>query len=85
MAWVITPPCEGEKLAKCVAVCPENAIETSEDAGQYYINPYKCTDCGLCDLTCPVAAIFPAAAVPKQWRHSIEENRLFFETRGQSG
>jgi ferredoxin len=81
MPWVITSPCEGEKYAHCVLVCPEHAIETAPGARQYYINPLKCTDCGLCDLTCPVAAIFPAEVVPKQWRQSIEENRRFFELR----
>ena len=78
MAWVITTACEGERLAKCTVACPEDAIQTAPDAKQYFIDPFKCTDCGLCDLTCPVAAIFPEYAVPKQWENSIEENRSFF-------
>ncbi|MGO4531780.1 ferredoxin family protein [Paenibacillus sp. 2TAF8] len=80
MSWVITATCEGEVLAKCIVACPEEAIQTSPGAKQYYINPSVCTDCGLCDLACPVAAIFPESAVPKQWRSSIEENRSFFLT-----
>ncbi|WP_270166902.1 4Fe-4S dicluster domain-containing protein [Paenibacillus sp. SYP-B4298] len=78
MSWVITSACEGERLAKCTVACPEDAIQTAPGAKQFYINPQQCTDCGLCDLTCPVAAIFPESAVPKQWKASIEENRLFF-------
>jgi ferredoxin len=81
MAWVITQPCVDDKIAFCASVCPENCIETSVDSNQYFINPYKCTDCGLCDLVCPVAAIFKEDDVPLQWRSSIQSNRQFFDER----
>ncbi|WP_139488739.1 4Fe-4S dicluster domain-containing protein [Brevibacillus dissolubilis] len=84
MAFVITQPCVNEKYARCVSVCPENAIETDEHANQYFINPDKCTECRLCDLTCPAAAIFPEDMVPKQWKHYIELNRAFFEAKKEA-
>lgn len=76
MAWVITEPCVGEKHARCVAVCPEDCILTTDTADQYFIDPVRCTNCGLCDMTCPVAAIFPEEVIPIQWRHYIEKNKI---------
>ncbi|MDP5274606.1 4Fe-4S dicluster domain-containing protein [Chengkuizengella axinellae] len=81
MAWVITAPCEGEVAARCVSMCPENAIEQDQSGGQYYINPKLCTDCGLCDLSCPVAAIFPKDKVPYQWKSYINKNKQYFENK----
>jgi len=78
MAWVITAPCESEKIAKCASVCPEQCIYTNDASNQYFINPFQCTNCGLCDLACPVAAIFAEEVVPEQWMHYIQKNRDFF-------
>lgn len=78
MAWVITEPCRCTVHARCLEHCPENCIETGPGEDQYYIDPNRCTSCGACDLSCPVAAIFPEEAVPPQWLHYIERNAAFF-------
>ncbi|MFZ5817300.1 MAG: 4Fe-4S binding protein [Bacillota bacterium] len=76
MAWVITEPCQCKAYARCLEHCPvEGCILTGPGESQYYIDPTRCTDCGACDLACPVAAIFPEAAVPDHWQHFIERNR----------
>lgn len=78
MTWVITATCEGERLAKCIVACPEDAIQTSPDAKQYYINPSVCTDCGLCDLACPVAAIFRKALCRSNGEAVLKRTVCFF-------
>lgn len=78
MAYVITEPCLKHKDSRCVNVCPENAIQTFDGSNQYFIDPDKCTDCGICDLACPVAAIFPEELVPPNWKHYIEINKHIF-------
>lgn len=78
MAWVITEPCVNEKIAKCKEICPEDCIETDDNSNQYFINPDKCTNCGLCDLSCPVGAIFEESTVPIQWKKYIEINKSYF-------
>jgi ferredoxin len=55
LAFVITSPCEQEKAAECLDVCPVDCIEIGED--QYFINPDICIDCGACQAVCPVDAI----------------------------
>lgn len=70
MTWVITAQCDNRKLARCLEHCPvPNCIFTSELDSQFYIDPNLCTDCGECDLSCPVAAIFPAFALPEYLEH----------------
>jgi len=44
MTFVITEPCIGVKDASCLAVCPIDCIESSEEAPQFYINPDECID-----------------------------------------
>ncbi len=41
----------------CVAVCPVQAIEYSEERGCYVISQEKCIGCGLCAQACPKNAI----------------------------
>jgi ferredoxin len=84
MAHVICEPCEGVKSAKCVVVCPTEAIGPRPDASDYnqvpqlYIDPGVCTDCGLCVGECPVSAIYAADEVPAQWESYIGRNQSFF-------
>jgi ferredoxin len=84
LAWVITKPCECNVYARCLEHCPEKCINTGPGETQYFIDPTRCTNCGGCDLSCPVAAIFPEEAVPEQWRDHIEKNREFFERQARS-
>jgi len=56
MAFVITEACIDEKAADCVDVCPVDCIVEGGD--QYFIDPNLCIDCGACEATCPVGAIY---------------------------
>lgn len=77
MTFVITSPCIEEKAADCVDVCPVDCIEEGED--QYYIDPDVCIDCGVCEMACPVSAIYHEDDVPDDEKEYIEKNRKFFE------
>ena len=41
----------------CVAFCPNEALDTSEDGYPFINDPDKCTACGLCEIRCPDFAI----------------------------
>jgi ferredoxin len=73
-AYVITAPCIGVQDGSCVNVCPVDAIHTTPEAGQYFIDPEVCTWCGACVPACPVDAIFPTVDVPAKWESFIELN-----------
>ena len=83
MAYVITEPCIGVKDKGCITVCPCDCIRegTLESAGTTYdmlfIDPAPCIDCGLCEIECPVGAIFADTDVPKAWNHFIALNAEF--------
>ena len=49
--------CQHCANAPCIKACPENAIETRAD-GLVWINPAKCTGCGLCKEACPYDVIY---------------------------
>lgn len=76
MAFVITSPCQGEKSADCVEVCPVDCIIEGEE--MYYIDPDLCIDCGACEAVCPVNAIYIEDEVPQEEQEYIEINKLFF-------
>lgn len=79
MAYIIAEPCIDVKDASCVAVCPVDCIYGTAEDNMLYINPDECIDCGACAPECPVSAIFPADAVPEQWRSFIELNAAYFK------
>ena len=85
MAYVITAACTKE--ASCVDVCPVDCIHPTPNergyanAPQLYINPDECIDCGACENSCPVTAIYAEAAVPRQWRQAIAINASVFQRR----
>ena len=84
MAFVITEPCISCKNQSCVPVCPADCIHPGilEQGGQKYdqlfINPEACIDCGLCEMECPVDAIFPEDEVPAEWSRYTQINAAFF-------
>ncbi len=73
MAFVIVEPCQGCKDQACVAVCPAECIregrliEEGRIYDQLFIDPNECICCGLCEVECPVDAIFAEDEVPTQW------------------
>ena len=84
MAFVITEPCVGCKDQSCVPVCPCDCIHAGimEQDGQKYdqlfIDPNHCIDCGLCEVECPVDAIFEEDEVPSEWSRYTQVNSIFF-------
>jgi ferredoxin len=73
------------KDASCVDVCPVDCIHPRKDESdfteepQLYINPDECIDCGACQPTCPVSAIFPEDEVPDKWQSYIERNSKYYK------
>lgn len=43
--------------ASCVAACPRDALEQSEEKGVIMVDEEKCTGCGWCDEACDYGAI----------------------------
>ena len=76
MAFVITQPCIGCKDQSCLPVCPCDCIHEGND--QFYIDPNHCIDCGLCEVECPVNAIFAEDEVPEVWTSFIQLNAEFY-------
>ncbi len=79
MAYVIAAPCVGVKDKACVEVCPMDCIGGDEESEQMFINPSECISCGMCEVECPVGAVFDESEVPDKWRHFIELNAAFFD------
>lgn len=76
MAFVVTQPCIGEKNRSCADVCPVDCIRIEDEGEQAYIDPEDCIDCGACESACPVKAIYAQDAVPAEWSHFVEVNRI---------
>ncbi len=87
MAFVITEPCIGCKDQSCVPVCPVEAIhpgifkQASRELDQLFIDPEACICCGLCEVECPVDAIFADDEVPAVWEEFIQINAQFYRKR----
>ena len=76
--YVIADPCIGVKDKSCVAACPVDCIHGGDDDNQLFIDPTECIHCGLCEIECPVDAIFAIDDVPEKWRDSIARNAAHF-------
>ena len=76
MAFVITSPCEGEKVGECVTVCPVDCIEQGEN--HYLIDPEACIDCGACVAVCPVDAIVEEYDLTVEQEPYLEAAERFF-------
>ena len=77
MAYVITSPCMTEKAADCMDVCSVDCIELGAD--QYFINPVECIDCGACEFTCPVEAIFHEDDLAEEDESFLEKAKKHFQ------
>jgi NAD-dependent dihydropyrimidine dehydrogenase PreA subunit len=77
MTYVVAEPCLSTIDRACVEVCPVACFYEGGD--QLIIHPAECVDCDACRPVCPVAAIFPEADVPEQWRHFIAKNADFIK------
>lgn len=63
MAYVVTEACIRCKFAECIEVCPQGAFH--EGINFVVIDPDTCANCALCEMVCPVSAIFADYALPK--------------------
>ncbi|WP_017185669.1 indolepyruvate ferredoxin oxidoreductase subunit alpha [Alkalibacillus haloalkaliphilus] len=79
MAFVITSPCEMEKAAECVDVCPVDCIEEGKD--QFYIDPDICINCGACVSVCPVGAIVEDLEMLPADEKFLEKAEEFFKNK----
>ncbi len=77
MAYVVAEPCLSTIDRACVEVCPVQCFYEGGD--QLIIHPAECVDCDACRPACPVAAIFPEAEVPEEWRSFIAKNADFIK------
>lgn len=62
MTFVVTDACINCKYGECARVCPQDAFH--EGFNFVVINPDSCSNCGLCEIVCPVGAIFPIYNLP---------------------
>jgi ferredoxin len=63
MAYVVTEACIRCKYTDCVEVCPQQAFR--DGVNFVVIDPTACANCGLCQLVCPVSAIYPDYGLPE--------------------
>ena len=91
MTFVITQPCAGCKDQSCIPICPMDCIHPGimEQDGQVYdqlfIHPDQCIDCGLCEMECPVDAIFAEDDVPEVWSNFVRLNADFSRQQEKGG
>ncbi len=62
MAYVVTEACIACRYGECVAVCPQAAFHAGPNF--VVINPSTCANCALCEMVCPVNAIYAVADLP---------------------
>jgi NAD-dependent dihydropyrimidine dehydrogenase PreA subunit len=83
MTFVIALPCVDVTDRACVDECPMDCIYEGER--MLYINPDECTDCGACEVVCPVEAIYYEDDLPTEWKDYKGINAEFFEEIGTPG
>lgn len=72
MTYVVTEACIGCKHTDCVQVCPVDCFR--EGANFLVIEPDECVDCGLCEIECPVEAIFSISELAPERMHCAALN-----------
>lgn len=83
MAYVITDECTKDDV--CATACPEECISVGtvevdgQSYDQYFIDPSRCTDCGLCEQSCPNAAIYAEFDLPTALKRFAKANTVFFD------
>jgi ferredoxin len=76
MAYVITEACVDVTDRACIKECPVDCIY--EGDRMLYINAEECIDCGACEPTCPMGAIFYEDDVPLDLVQYTQLNKDFF-------
>jgi ferredoxin len=82
MTYVICEPCIDVKDRACVDVCPVDCIhEEGDDDRMLAIDPDTCIDCGACEPSCPVTAIFAEDDVPDNWKEFTSLNAQWYKDK----
>lgn len=81
MTYVVTAACIGVKDQACMEVCPEFCIYSEDVDDMSFINPFQCTDCGVCAEACTIGAIFAEENVPKELAEFTRLNEQWFGHR----
>ena len=81
MTYVVTEACIGVKDQSCMEVCPEFCIYAEDDDLMSFIDPNRCTDCGVCMPACTVGAIFPDHSVPRGSIEVVAINDYWFKRK----
>jgi ferredoxin--NADP+ reductase len=79
MAYVVTDACTKDE--NCLAVCPVDCIQTTDEADMMFVNPDECIDCGACLAECQYGAIMPVDDLPSDQTSFIQINTDFFRGR----
>jgi ferredoxin len=72
MAYVVTEACIACRYGECVTVCPQDAFHGGPNF--VVINPATCANCSLCEMVCPVNAIFAEGDLPETQQEYRELN-----------
>jgi len=79
MPFVIAEPCVDVQDQACVSVCPVACIQCEGGKDRkFYIDPGECIDCGACEPTCPVEAIYADFDLPYTWIKYAEIDALWY-------
>ncbi len=76
VTYVISSACVDLLDKSCVQECPVDCIY--EGARTMYINPDECVDCGACQSTCRVGAIYWEGDLPDGEQQHLQDNAAFF-------
>lgn len=72
MTFVVSEKCIRCKYTDCVEVCPADCFH--EGKNFLAIDPEECIDCGLCEVECPVGAIYAEEDLPEDSKEYLELN-----------
>jgi ferredoxin len=67
MTYIVTEACIRCQYMECVEVCPQQAFHAG--ANFVVIDPERCANCGLCEMVCPVGAIYSREMLPDHHAH----------------
>ena len=73
MAFVVTEVCIKCKYGDCVEVCPQEAFR--EGVNFMVIDPKACAHCALCEMVCPVGAIYADYNLPEGQEKFVSLNK----------
>ena len=82
MAFVVTAACIDVMDKSCLEVCPVDCIIHEEGTDRMlFINPDDCIECGACEPSCPMSAIFSDDRVPADQKEFIDLNVNYFSDK----